>query len=121
MMLPVFAETINVVMPYIAVKGVQKVHIWGVLYAPALAMLLHAADKYGISVSTDSSGPNRRPSFGQWGYADWCNLNYKRAPVETRGVERAKHVAAVRNWLTDFRCTRYYLKMSKPSLQMPLF
>ena len=107
-MLPVFRETVKIVIPYIAPRGVKGVHIWGVLYAPALAELLCACDKHGISVSTDSSGPQRRPSFGMWGYADWVNRNYQRPATDIRGLERARHVKAVRSWLDAFRGSTYY-------------
>ena len=113
-MMPVFEETVKVVIPFIAKAGVKRVHIWGVLHAPALAALLHACDQYEISVSTDSSGPSTRPSFGTWGYADWTDKAYRRPPVETRGLERARHVEAVRNWLATFRDSTHYRKLSQP-------
>lgn len=122
-MQPVFKETVKAIIPYAASQGVKQVHIWGVLYAPALAALLHACDQYEIAVSTDSSGASTRPAFGSWGYADWTDVSYKRPPVETRGLERARHVEAVRNWLTNFRTSTYYCELSHPvkPIQMALF
>jgi hypothetical protein len=37
--------------------GVRRVHIFGVLYLPALGGLLWLADQYGLEVSTDSTAP----------------------------------------------------------------
>lgn len=107
-MVPAFRDTIRLVIPFIAHEGIKHIHIWGVLYAPALGWLLWLCDQHGIRLSTDSSGPSRRPAFGEWGYADWHDPHYKRPPVETRGLERARHVEAVRDWLANFRQTQYY-------------
>lgn len=106
-MMPVFRETIDTVIPF-ASKFTTQVHIWGVLYAPALGELLWMCDEYGLRLSTDSSGPQRRPAFGEWGYMGWRDKNYQRPPVETRGLERARHVQATREWLKTFRKTEFY-------------
>lgn len=55
--LPTFWATLYRVLPRIAGAGVKRVHIFGVLYLPALGGLLWLADKYGLNVSTDSSAP----------------------------------------------------------------
>lgn len=107
-MMPVFRDTICLVIPFAAREGVKHIHIWGVVYASALGWLLWLCDRYGIRLSTDSSGPSRRPAFGEWGYADWRNPDYERPPVEVRGLERARHVRLVRDWLANFRQTQYY-------------
>lgn len=115
-MMPTFRETISRVIPYAASQGVKAVHVWGVLYAPAIAWLLHQADKYNIAVSTDSSGPSTRPTNGSWGYDDWTDPTYKRrAAIELRGLDRARHVEAVRRWLADFRGTPEYMKLCAPA------
>lgn len=111
---PVFVQTVRAVIPYAAARGVKRVHVWGVLYAPALAELLYQADQHGIAVSTDSSGPSTRPVFGSWGYADWVDRFYQRPPVGIRGLERARHVQVVRAWLNDFRSTVYYRELVQP-------
>jgi hypothetical protein len=108
-MMGVFQQTIERVIPYAARQGVKHVHIWGVLYAPALGLLLHQCDLHGLTLSTDSVGPSTRPAaFGTWGYADWVDKTYRKAPVETRGLERARHVQATIDWLQRFRHTQYY-------------
>jgi len=107
-LMPSFEETIKLVVPVVAASNVKHIHIWGVVYAPALGKLLHLCDTHGITLSTDSAGPSLRPAMGEWGYMGWRDKEYKRAPVETRGLERKRHVEAVRNWLRDFRNTDYY-------------
>jgi hypothetical protein len=112
-MMPVFRETMQLVIPFLGREGVKKVHIWGVCYAKALGELLWLCDHYNIALSTDSSGPSLRPAMGEWGYAEWRDPTYQRPPVEIRGLERARHVAATRRCLADFRLTRHY----KPGVQ----
>jgi hypothetical protein len=55
--LPTFWDAMRQSLPLIADAGVKTVHIFGVLYRPALGGLLWLADQYGLSVSTDSSAP----------------------------------------------------------------
>jgi hypothetical protein len=104
-LMPVFREMIRKVIPAIPC---QRVHIWGVLYAPAIGELLWMCDQFGKMLSTDSTGPSVRPARGQWGYMGWTDKTYKRPPTETRGAERARHVQAVRDWLAEFRKTEWY-------------
>lgn len=55
--LPTFWATCRAVLPMIAAAGVKSVHVFGVMYQPALGGLLWLADRHGLAVSTDSSGP----------------------------------------------------------------
>src|SRR5262249_55630002 len=55
--MPTFWETLWRCLPRIAKAGVSRVHIFGVLYEPALAGLLWLADEFGLRLSTDSSAP----------------------------------------------------------------
>lgn len=57
--LPTFWATLYAVLPEIAAAGVRHVHLFGVLYLPALGGLLWLADRHGLTVSTDSSAPLR--------------------------------------------------------------
>lgn len=107
-MMPVFRETVQLVIPTIAESGVSWVHIWGVIFPDALGMLLWMCNQHDIKLSTDSAGPSWRPAFGDWGYGDWRDRSYVRPPVETRGLERARHVAATRAWLDKLEQTQYY-------------
>lgn len=121
--LPVFRETMRKVIPYASKQGVKIVHVWGVLYAPALAELVYQSDLVGIQVSTDNSGPSIRPVRGQWGYDYWADPYYIQPPVEVRGLQRAAHVQAVRNWLAEFRNCSHYQELVQPTKikQLPLF
>jgi len=102
-----FRPTIRMVVPF-AAQFTKRIHIWGVLYAPALGNLLWLCDQYGIKLSTDSTGPTVRPARGVWGYMGWVDKTYKRPPVEIRGLERARHVQAVKSWLSNFRGLEFY-------------
>lgn len=113
-MMPVFRETIMKAVP-LAAQFTKRIHIWGVLYAPALGNLLWMCDQYGLKLSTDSSGPQVRPCRGSWGYMGWRNKTYRRPDVDIRGLERARHVRAVREWLERFRETKYYKEPKMPS------
>lgn len=107
-MMPVFRETIRRVIPWAGKQGIKQVHIWGVLYAPALGELLWLCDQHDIKVSTDSAGPVVRVAHGSWGYMGWTKLDYKRPEPEVRGLHMALHVQAVRCWLKSLRQTEYY-------------
>lgn len=54
-LLPTFFKTLYMILPEIARHGIEHIHIFGVLYEPALGGLLWIADRYGLTVSTDSS------------------------------------------------------------------
>lgn len=89
-------------------------------------------EKHRVELSTDSVGPTTRmlkelsgkPGRAAWGYASWYDSSYpvprifdtckvvgeqeRKAPTcapgtPCRGLERARHVAATREWLADFR------------------
>jgi hypothetical protein len=55
--LPAFWETLHACLPLAARAGVRRVHLFGVLWPPALGGLLWLADRRGLAVSTDSSAP----------------------------------------------------------------
>lgn len=114
-MMPVFRRMLHIVLPYVGQGGwVDEIHIWGTLYAPALGELLWMCDQYGLKLSTDSAGPQIRPARGLWGYMGWSDQNYKRPPVSVRGLHRAAHVEAVRQWLAKFRQTEHYREPPLP-------
>lgn len=50
-----FAATMAAVLPVIAAAGISRVHLFGVLWLPALGHLQWLCDRYGLEVSTDSS------------------------------------------------------------------
>lgn len=117
-MMPVFRETISIVIPFLAKEGVKRVHIWGVIYPHALGNLLWQCDQHGIEVSTDSVGPTLAPTRGEWGYGKvkeggwWRKI--QKPPLEIIGLERARHVAETRAWLDNLSETAYYKPVVLP-------
>lgn len=103
-MMEIFRQTCDLVLPFIAKQGIYAVHIWGVIFPPALAYLLSVARIYNISVSTDSTGPKLYPVFGKWGYGSWRNPDYRlnRPSGVALGRDRIAHVDITRQWLGMF-------------------
>jgi hypothetical protein len=143
-MLPIFRETMALVLPLLGREGIRRVHLWGVIYAPALADLLWLCEQYQVTLSTDSIGPAVRPALGRWGYADWCDWTYRSAPIlspqreqeaalssvkaydgkrislpHVMGLHRAEHVRQVRAWLGRLRQTVYYPATEPRWLRQP--
>lgn len=56
-LLPEFWATLRLCLPAAAAAGLRHVHIFGVLWQPALAGLCWLADQVGMTVSTDSTAP----------------------------------------------------------------
>lgn len=113
-MMPVFRPTMRKIIPILSAHQVNSVHIFGVIYAPALAELLYMCNQYNIQVSTDSAGPSYRPAFGSWGFADWIDSTYIRKPTGWwRGIDRVLHVEATRQWLNAFEQSPAYIETSK--------
>jgi len=118
-MLPVFRETMHMLIPFLASEGVKLLHIWGVIYPKALGELLKLCDMHGLKLSTDSAGPQVKPCFGSWGYGSWHDPAYQRPSAEIRGLERARHVELTRDWLDHFperepECYRFVPIKQKP-------
>lgn len=55
--LPVFFDAMRATLPQVGAAGLSHVHLYGVLWEPALAGLLWLADREGLTVSTDSAAP----------------------------------------------------------------
>lgn len=107
-LMPVFHETLRLVIPYAAAAGVQSVHIWGVIYPAAIGMLQWWADEYELTVSTDSTSPTLKPVWGQWGYGD---ERRKIEPInpDRRGAARLVHVCQTRHYVARIADTRFYV------------
>lgn len=118
-MMPVFRDSMAQLIPYAAKQGVKRFHIFGVIYPTALGELLWLCNQHGIELSTDSASPACNPWRGEWGYGEWRDNSYKVAPVETRGLERARHVAITRAWLENLHCTQWH-KPSPPPKKIDL-
>jgi hypothetical protein len=91
-LIPMFYETMNVLIPLLKKHKVKEIHIFGVCTAEVLGPLLFLCDhsqrrdgqwgwdeKNRIRLSTDSVGPTTRvvkelpskPGYASWGYASW--------------------------------------------------
>lgn len=116
-MMPIFAETVKLVMPLINEAGIKQVHLWGVLLDEALAQIGYWCNKYNIKLSTDSVGPSVRPCFGSWGYSDWRDNTYCRPDTDTRGLERKRHVEETIKWLHKFDINKYLHSMYEEYLE----
>lgn len=97
-LLPVFWQTLNLTLPMVALAGLMHVHIFGVLYLPALGGLLWLADHYGLSVSTDSTAPVLACTWKDW----------KKAGVRKRYWR--DNVAWWQQTLANLRQSDYYRK-----------
>lgn len=123
-MLPAAAAILPGVFEVLGKAGVKRVHVFGVTIPKLLGFLLHLCDRYGIQLSTDSSGPCTEPAKnGNWGYGSWTDPAYQIAPIlesckvqvdgkkaptctpdtRCRGQERNRHVALTRDYLANFR------------------
>jgi hypothetical protein len=93
---PVFWATLRAVIPRIAKAGTRHVHVFGVLWLPALGGLVWLADRHGLSVSADSSAPllaATRPDGRKAGL---------------RAVGWRENVAWWRRAVADLRTTAHY-------------
>lgn len=94
--LPTFWQAMRLILPQIATRGVRHIHIFGVLFLPALGGLAWLADQHGLTVSTDSTAPVLACTWTNW----------KKA-----GVRRRYWRDNVRWWidtLADLRSTPFY-------------
>ena len=124
-MLPAASAILPGVFEVLGSAGVKRVHVFGVIIPKMLGFLLCLCDQYGMSLSTDSSGPCTEPAKnGNWGVGSWTNPDYKVAPILDscrvvdanghkaptcspaticRGLERCRHVALMIDYLAHFR------------------
>lgn len=94
--LPEFQRTVASSLPLIAAAGVRHVHLFGVLWEPAVASLLWQADQHGISVSVDSTAPMLAATRG----------NARKAGM--RGHDWRSNIAWWKAHLAGLRSSRWY-------------
>lgn len=109
--LPTFWQTLRLTLPRIADAGVQHVHIFGVLYLPALGSLLWLADQHGLSVSTDSSRPLRDAA---------CTSERARQRAGLRRRHWRDNVAWWRDALATLRASEHYREPPDPPIARQL-
>ncbi len=97
--MPTFRQTLIEVIPLIAASPVKHVHIYGVLFEPALGNLLWMCDRYGLTCSTDSKKP-------------LSDCRWKTAVQRKQAGARCDHYKANVEWwrshLASFRQTPFY-------------
>src|SRR6185312_13197686 len=97
--LSTFWATLHRVLPMTADAGVRHVHLFGVLWLPALGGLLWLADRHGLTVSTDSSAPTRSASV---------TTEAKRKKAGARAETWEQNVRWWQHTLAHLRDTPYY-------------
>lgn len=97
--LPTFWATLRLVLPRVAASGVRHIHIFGVLYPPALGGLVWLADQHGLTVSSDSSAPVLSAVY---------TTPAKRRKAGCRGETWEANVAWWRGRLAGLRDTPHY-------------
>ena len=97
--LPTFWATLYEVLPLIAAANVSNVHLFGVLYQPALGGLLWLADRHGLRVSVDSSAPARSGA---------CTTDAARKKAGARSETWEGNVAWWVHRLATLRQSAYY-------------
>lgn len=109
--LPEFWRTLQLCLPRIAHAGVRHVHIFGVLFLRALGGLVWLADRYGLTVSTDSTAPVLACTRG----------NARKAGVRAEGWRA--NVEWWRETLADLRKSTWYREPAVNSVarQLELF
>ncbi len=65
---PVLYATLDLVLPLLRSHGITRAHLLGVTVADAIERAALAERRYGVALSTDSTGPERCAVFGR-GYA----------------------------------------------------
>lgn len=66
---PVFYATLDLVLPLLRDNGITRAHLLGVTVADAIEKAVQAERRYGVRLSTDSTGPERCAIFGR-GYSN---------------------------------------------------
>jgi hypothetical protein len=94
--LPEYWTTMRAILPLIAHAGISHVHLYGVLYQPAVGGLVWLADQYGISVSNDSAAPVLAATRG----------DPKKAGM--RAADWRSNVAWWQTAMRDIRNSQYY-------------
>jgi hypothetical protein len=107
--LPEFAATLRAVLPTASAAGLGHVHLFGVLFLPALGWLAWEADRHGLSCSTDSATPIVAATRG----------DPRKAGM--RGATWRDNVAFWRGAVTGLRGSPHYRPPPDPGRQSLLF
>lgn len=97
--MPTFRQTLIEVIPLIAHSSVKHIHIYGVMFEPALGNLLWMCDRYGLTCSTDSK---KALSDCRWKTPE------RRKQAGARCDNYKDNLEWWRNHLSNFRSSPYY-------------
>jgi hypothetical protein len=97
-LLPEFWKTLHLVMPEVKKAGIANIHLFGVLWEPALAGMLYLSDEYGLTLSTDSTAP----------LLACTRKNHKKAGVRAKSGYWRDNVAWWKNRLANLRQSPHY-------------
>jgi hypothetical protein len=97
--MPIFWQAMRSVVPMIAQAGIRDIHIFGVLYEPAIAGLQWLCDQHGISLSTDSGRPIKDAI---------CKTDKQRRRAGTRRPYWRDNVAWWIDHLSTIQQSKYY-------------
>jgi hypothetical protein len=107
--LPTFWAAMRRTLPRAAAAGLTSVHLFGVLYRPALGPLLWLCDRHGLALSTDSKSPA-------------LDVTWKDAKkAGARAPTWEANVAWWRDALAGLRDTGYYREPPSPHGARQLF
>lgn len=67
---PLFYAVLDRTLPLLAAHGVTRAHLLGVTVADAIERAADAERRYGVAISTDSTGPEQCAVFGRGYTAD---------------------------------------------------
>lgn len=111
--LPTFWGAMRKVLPMVAAKGLKRIHIFGVMWRPALGGLVWLADRNGLTVSTDSK---KAASDCTWLTAEWKQTGRKCETWE-------ENVAWWQRELANLRSSPFYREPSqgRTDRQLSLF
>lgn len=109
--MPTFYRAISRCVPLIAAAGVIRLHIFGVLYEPALGPLLWLCDQHGLRLSTDSSAPLLNCTW----------KDKKKAGVRVECGKWRCNVAWWQRHLANLRDSRWYQEPDVKAAQRDLF
>jgi hypothetical protein len=107
--LPEFWRTVRRVLPLAAGAGLRSVHVFGVLYRPALGGLLWLCDQHGLALSTDSKKPILDPTHREKVSSGACPPTWE----ENLALWRAR--------LEGLRSSAHYREPPDPLHQRQLF
>jgi hypothetical protein len=105
-MMPIFEQTLDLVMPWLNTAGVRRAHILGVCYPPAIELAVQYECAYKMVLSTDSSGVEQAAVFGR-AYGDGDGRQRKRYTKQEKFVAYHPAHLAIENirdysaWLAE--------------------